>query len=79
MELCLDSFLNKIICGDALTVLKKIPSNSIHMAITSPPYNLGVNYATYNDDLEYDQYLKWLKDIFAETNRILVEGGRTCH
>ncbi len=76
MELSLESFLNKIICGDALAVLKKIPSNSIHMAITSPPYNLGINYATYNDDLEYDQYLKWLKDIFAETNRVLMEGGR---
>lgn len=76
VELNLDTFLNKIICGDALTVLKKIPSNSIHMAITSPPYNLGINYDTYNDDLEYSEYLKWLKEIWTETNRVLVDGGR---
>lgn len=33
-------FLNKIICGDVLEVLKKIPDNSIDLAVTSPPYNL---------------------------------------
>jgi len=69
-------FLNKIICGDALKVLKRMPSNWISMAITSPPYNLGVNYDVYNDDLGYDQYLKWLKDIWTETKRVLVDGGR---
>jgi site-specific DNA-methyltransferase (adenine-specific) len=53
-----------------------MPSNWISMAITSPPYNLGVNYDTYKDDLEYDQYLKWLKDIWIETKRVLVDGGR---
>ncbi len=31
-------YLNKIICGDALTVLKGMPDNLVHCAITSPPY-----------------------------------------
>jgi DNA modification methylase len=72
----LSKFVNRIILGDALQVLKRIPSGSIHMAITSPPYNIGVNYDTYKDDLEYDAYLKWLKDIWKETMRVLVDGGR---
>jgi site-specific DNA-methyltransferase (adenine-specific) len=46
------------------------------MAITSPPYNVGVNYDTYKDDLDYDFYLRWLKDIWTETKRVLVSGGR---
>ena len=46
------------------------------MAITSPPYNLGVPYDSYSDDLEYGQYLNWLKDIWIETQRVLVDGGR---
>ena len=33
-------FLNKIICGDAIEVMKKIPAGSIDLVITSPPYNL---------------------------------------
>lgn len=33
-------FLNKIICGDAVEILKKIPDGSVELIITSPPYNL---------------------------------------
>ena len=36
----LESFLNKIICGDVLEVMRQIPDGSIDMVITSPPYNL---------------------------------------
>ncbi|MEZ0362036.1 MAG: DNA methyltransferase [Hydrogenobacter sp.] len=32
-------FLNKVICGDVLKVLKEIPADSIDLGITSPPYN----------------------------------------
>jgi len=76
METDLTKFINRVICGDALHVLRRIPSESVHLAITSPPYNIGVNYDTYKDDLEYDAYLKWLKEIWSETIRVLVDGGR---
>jgi len=33
-------FLNNIICGDAIDVMKKIPDEAIHLVVTSPPYNL---------------------------------------
>ena len=33
-------FLNKIICGDAIEVMRKIPGESVDLVITSPPYNL---------------------------------------
>lgn len=33
-------FINKIICGDAVTTMKKLPSESIDLIVTSPPYNL---------------------------------------
>lgn len=36
----LDKFLNKIINGDCMDVLKQIPDNSIDLVVTSPPYNL---------------------------------------
>jgi DNA modification methylase len=76
METDPTKFINRIICGDALHVLRRIPAESVHLAITSPPYNIGVNYDTYKDDLEYDAYLKWLKEIWSETIRVLVDGGR---
>lgn len=35
-----DGFLNKIICGDAIEVMRKIPDGTVDLVITSPPYNL---------------------------------------
>ncbi len=36
-------FLNKPICGDALTVLREIDSESVDVGVSSPPYNKGEN------------------------------------
>src|SRR5690349_9994163 len=33
-------YLNKIICGDTVEVMKKLPDDSVDLVITSPPYNL---------------------------------------
>lgn len=63
-------------CGDVLEVLKKLESDSIHLAITSPPYNVGKNYDTHNDKMDYKEYLDWLKKVWLEVKRILVPGGR---
>ncbi len=70
--------LNKIINGDVLEVMKKIPSNSVHLAITSPPYNVGKDYDSHNDQMDYKEYLDWLNKVWKETKRILVPGGRFC-
>lgn len=67
---------NKIYCGDVLDVLKKIPADSVHLAITSPPYNLGKDYDNHNDKMDYKDYLNWLYNVWKETNRVLVPGGR---
>jgi DNA modification methylase len=71
-----NSFLNRIVCGDCLQSLKKIKSSSVHLAVTSPPYNVGLGYDTHNDSMKYEEYLDWLATIWAETVRVLVPGGR---
>lgn len=68
--------LNRIICGDVLETLKKIPDDSIHFAVTSPPYNVGKDYDNHNDKMNYDDYLIWLECVWAEVKRVLVPGGR---
>ena len=35
-----DEYINKIICGDAVNIMNSIPSNSVDLVVTSPPYNL---------------------------------------
>ena len=71
-------FENQIITGDVLKVIRKMPSNSVHLAITSPPYNVGKNYDNHNDKMEYKEYLKWLNKVWKETQRVLVPGGKFC-
>ncbi|MBS3166345.1 site-specific DNA-methyltransferase [Candidatus Woesearchaeota archaeon] len=71
-------YLNKVIKGDVLEVMKRLPDNSIHLAVTSPPYNVGKDYDSHNDQMDYDDYLDWLNKVWAETKRVLVPGGRFC-
>lgn len=69
-----DEFLNKFILGSAEN-MKELPDNSIHLMITSPPYNVSKEY---DDDLSLNEYLQLLKNSFNETYRVLVNGGRAC-
>ncbi len=68
--------LNRIITDDVLEVMSQIPDNSVHLAITSPPYNVGKNYDNHNDKIDYQEYLDWLERVWEETKRVLVPGGR---
>ena len=50
---------NKIINGDCLELLKKIPDNSIDMTFADPPFNLNKKYVNHNDKLQLEVYLNW--------------------
>lgn len=67
---------NQFLCGDVLEMIKKIPDNSIHFAVTSPPYNVGKDYDNHNDKMSHQAYLEWLNKVWIETERVLVNGGR---
>jgi len=69
-------FLDQVICGDCLEVMSQIPDGTVHLAVTSPPYNLGISYDNHDDSLGYDNYLEWMKKVWIETKRVLVPGGR---
>jgi len=65
---------NKIILGSSEN-MREIPNNSLHLMITSPPYNVTKEY---DQDLSLQEYLKLLQSVFSETFRVLVDGGRAC-
>ncbi len=60
---------------DCLKGLKKLSDNSVDVIITSPPYNLGIKYNSYQDKKDYEEYLQWLEEIFKELKRILKKDG----
>jgi DNA modification methylase len=69
-----DEYENKFILGSAEN-MKELPNNSIHLMITSPPYNVTKEY---DSDLTLKEYLQLLENSFRETYRALVNGGRAC-
>jgi DNA modification methylase len=69
-----DEYLNKIISKSSEN-MAELPDNSIHLMITSPPYNVSKEY---DKDLSFSEYLEMLERVFTETYRVLVNGGRVC-
>lgn len=66
--------LDKILCKSSSN-MKEIPDNSIHLMVTSPPYNVGKEY---DKDLSLDEYRNLLRSVFKEVYRVLAVGGRAC-
>jgi site-specific DNA-methyltransferase (adenine-specific) len=61
--------------GDCLDVLARLPHGSVDVVVTSPPYNLGVRYRTYQDSLSGEDYLAWTGSWVRAVARVLSPGG----
>jgi site-specific DNA-methyltransferase (adenine-specific) len=74
----IEPYLNRIICGDAAEILADIPSVSVDLVITSPPYNFGHAYAhdPHDDTHEWNEYFATLNRVWTECFRVLRPGGR---
>jgi adenine-specific DNA-methyltransferase len=64
-----------IYCGDCIDVLKELPSESIQLVITSPPYNVG---KCYEQSTSLEAYLKIIKPVLHELARVLSSKGSLC-
>jgi site-specific DNA-methyltransferase (adenine-specific) len=69
-----DEVLDTIQCVDSRD-MSMLPDESVHLMVTSPPYNVGKEY---DEDLDMDEYRGLLKAVFREVYRKLVVGGRAC-
>jgi len=65
---------NNIFCKSSES-MNELPNNSIHLMITSPPYNVTKEY---DNNLSLSEYILLLNNVWKETFRVLVPGGRAC-
>jgi site-specific DNA-methyltransferase (adenine-specific) len=70
----LPQYLDRIFCRSSEN-MEEMPDNSVHLMVTSPPYNVGKDY---DDNLTLQEYRQFLKQVWREVYRILVPGGRAC-
>jgi len=75
-----DDFINKIICGDCLEVMKEIPDKSVDLIVTDPPYFLPVTH--YQTRKQFSRNFSdlgilehFIKDTFKEFNRVIKDDG----
>jgi site-specific DNA-methyltransferase (adenine-specific) len=89
-------FLNQIITGDALRIMRQLPDASVDLIVTSPPYNLknstgnGLKdgrggkwahaalidgYDAHDDNMPYEEYVRWQRECLEEMLRLLPETG----
>ena len=61
--------------GDCLSGLGALESDLVDVVVTSPPYNIGVAYRSYDDRRPREAYLAWLSAIGAELKRVLRPDG----
>ncbi len=66
---------NRIYNADARD-MSFIPDGVVDLVVTSPPYNVGKNYATHDDCLSMEEYLAMLEQVWRECYRVLAPGGR---
>lgn len=68
------NILDKVLCQDSRR-MSNIPDSSVHLMVTSPPYNVGKEY---DRNLNLGEYSELLENVFSETHRVLINGGRAC-
>jgi len=67
---------NKIINGDCVKVMASLPESCVDLIVTSPPYNVGIEYDTHQDRQSMEDYWQFTKDWLSESYRILKDDGR---
>jgi len=70
-----NSLINKVIQGDCLEIMRKIPDNSIDVTFADPPFNLKKKYNSYYDKHEIEEYLSWCKEWLTDMVRITKPTG----
>jgi len=67
--------INKVYLGDCIEVMKTLPDKSIDLIFADPPFNIGIKYDVYNDNMSYEEYYQWSEKWIQETYRLLKDNG----
>ncbi|MGD0952983.1 MAG: site-specific DNA-methyltransferase [Methanotrichaceae archaeon] len=62
--------LDRIYCGDCLSLMREIPDKFVDLTVTDPPFNAGIEYDSYDDSQPKEKYFAWLKERWTEIRRV---------
>jgi site-specific DNA-methyltransferase (adenine-specific) len=70
------NYINTVINGDCIEVMKELPEGSIDLIVTSPPYGVNIAYDVHDDDMEIGEYLEFTRKWMTEAYKVLKDDGR---
>ncbi|MHC4124515.1 MAG: DNA-methyltransferase [Planctomycetota bacterium] len=71
----MQNFLNKIICGDCIEILKNIDKPFADLIFADPPFNIGYKYDKYYDKVKSKNYIAWTKEWIQACRKVLKPDG----
>ena len=72
----IENFTNKVINGNCIDVMHDIPNKTIDLIVTSPPYNVGIDYDSYDDKMSMADYWDWTWEWLTNAYHLLKDDGR---
>jgi len=72
----IENYINTVINGDCIEVMKELPEGSIDLIVTSPPYGVNIAYDVHDDDMEISEYLEFTRKWMTEAYKVLKDDGR---
>lgn len=67
---------NKIIQGDCVIEMGKLPESTVDLVVTSPPYNVGIDYDSHDDRMTMEDYWEFTEQWLSKAYRLLKDDGR---
>jgi site-specific DNA-methyltransferase (adenine-specific) len=72
----MENFIGKVINGDCIEVMASMPEGSVDLIVTSPPYGVGIAYDVHQDDMVWEEYVKFTYSWMEQAYRVLKDDGR---
>jgi len=72
----IEDYVGKVINGDSIEVMKEMPKSFVDLIVTSPKYNVGIDYDSCDDRMSMEDYWKWTEEWLIESFKVLKDDGR---
>lgn len=69
---------NRLYNMDCISFLQELDSASVDLVVSSPPYNIGIDYDSWDDLMPWNDYIDWCTEWMKECYRVLKDDGRIC-
>ena len=71
----MDEIFNRIVLGDCVAEMDKLPPGYANLVFADPPFNIGYDYDVYDDSVEHEQYIDWSIRWISAVSRVLKRNG----